>query len=282
MATLNKTSVRRAVSKAEAKIATALVKRRRDIDLMFSGFLSRAENLIRRARRGEGDMIALREAIEIADQMAALAEEAGLRSLVENFLDEFEPLTDEALRYFKSFKGFKTEDPLGGVDETHLDAWVRFSERRLRRSVDQQLLAPIQESFLQAAFGALPRQQIVETIIQRGTTLRPDQVVVAVDSSFRDYQREVTVLKAQELLGDDPIYLYTGPLDDITSEQCEFMLTYSPHGVPGMLYQSEITVDLHPKLRDNPLIHGGHPRCRHKWMPVTEEFATEQGFVADG
>ncbi len=280
MTTLTKTSIRRAVTRQDDKVNKLLKAYSRDVQGMFDGFLVRVENLLQKQKLSKTDLIDIREAITLADQMASLISDAGLSSLVEDFLDEFEPLTEDALRYFKGFKGFNTEDPLGGVDETHLDAWAKFSERNLRRSTDRHLIAPIQQSFLQSAFGGLPRSTIVRDIIQKGTTLRPDQVVVVVESSFRDYQREVTTLKAQELLGDNPIFQYTGPpsSDPTISEQCAFMIDYAPHGVPGMLYQDEITIDLHPKLRDNPLIHGGHPRCRHKWMPISLEYAIQEGF----
>lgn len=265
----------------DKRVEKLLRRYNRDVARMFDSYITKVQNLILSQKVNERGLIELREALNLGNRMADLIADAGLEDVVENFLDEFEPLTEEALEYFKQFKGFKSKDPLGDVDETHLDAWVLQSEKRLRGQVDASLVAPIQQSFLQAAFGQLPRDAIVEDIFKRGTTLTPAQVVTAVDSSFRDYQRQVTVLKGQELLGENPIYIYVGPDDEITSEQCKFMLGLNRHGVPGMLYQDEITTDLHEKLRDNPLIAGGHPRCRHQWMPITPEEAEARGFVLD-
>lgn len=278
---LSKSKIKKAVNTQDASVDAFVKRRERDVKRLFQSFVIKIESLINKASTDKADLIDLREALKLANDFADIAADAGLDEMVDDFLDDFEPLTDQALKYFKDVPGFKRKDPLGGVDETHLDAWKNFSERLVRRSVDAALVGPLQQSFLQSAFGQVPRKQIVEDIVLRGTNLRRDQVVVTVDQSFRDYQREVTVLKAQDLLGENPIYQYSGPLDDITSDQCEFMLLHDPHGVPGMLYQDEITVDLHPKLRDNPLIHGGHPRCRHKWMPVTLEYAVSVGFEVD-
>ena len=274
-------SEKRAVITRDKRVEKLLRRYNRDVARMFDSYITKVQNLLLTQKVNERGLIELREALNLGNRMADLIADAGLEDVVENFLDEFEPLTEEALEYFKQFKGFKSKDPLGDVDETHLDAWVLQSEKRLRSQVDASLVAPIQQSFLQAAFGQLPRDAIVEDIFKRGTTLTPAQVVTAVDSSFRDYQRQVTVLKGQELLGENPIYIYVGPDDEITSEQCKFMLGLNRHGVPGMLYQDEITTDLHEKLRDNPLIAGGHPRCRHQWMPITHEEAEARGFVLD-
>lgn len=278
MAQLTSRHLKKTVNAQDGTVDAFVKRKERDIRRLFASYVLRVESLLSKAKTDQADLIALGEALNLADQMSTLIADAGLEDLVDDFLDDFEPLTRQALQYFKNLPGFNKKDPLGGIDETHLDAWMAFSERLVRRRVDQSLVAPLQESFLQAAFGQLPRKLIVQNIVQRGTQLRQDQVVVAVESSFRDYQREVTVLKAQDLLGDNPIYQYSGPNDSIISDQCLFMLEHDPHGVPGMLYQDEITVDLHEKLRDNPLIHGGHPRCRHKWMPVTKEYALDQGF----
>ena len=118
--------------------------------------------------------------------------------------------------------------------------------------------------------------QAIANITQLETTLTPRQVTTLVTDSFGQYQRAVTAQKA-DTLGLE-IYWFTGPLDRITSEQCRFLLTINRHGVPGMLYKDEISADLHPELQGDPLIMGGHWNCRHKYMPVTADFAQEQGF----
>lgn len=274
-------SEKQTVTIRDKRVEKLLRRYNRDVVRMFDSYITKVQNLILSQKANERGMIELREALNLGNRMADLIGDAGLEDVVENFLDEFEPLTEEALEYFKEFKGFKRKDPLGDVDETHLDAWVLQSEKRLRGQVDASLVAPIQQSFLQAAFGQLPRDAIVEDIFKRGTTLTPAQVVTAVDSSFRDYQRQVTVLKGQELLGENPIYIYVGPDDEITSPQCQAMLRVNRHGAAGMLYQDEITTELHENLRDNPLIHGGHPRCRHQWMPISQDEAIARGFEVD-
>ena len=97
-----------------------------------------------------------------------------------------------------------------------------------------------------------------------------------VEDAFAGYQRTVQAEVADNLGME--IFIYIGPADQITSEQCTAMFNVNLHGVPGMLYKNEITVNLHPKLRRDPLIGGGHPRCRHHWSPITTDYAVELGF----
>lgn len=56
------------------------------------------------------------------------------------------------------------------------------------------------------------------------------------------------------------------------------MLEYDKHGAPGFYYLDEITTDLHEDLVYPPLINGGHPNCRHKFYPVTLDYAKSKGF----
>lgn len=117
--------------------------------------------------------------------------------------------------------------------------------------------------------------------VEEGLSLA--QAEVMVNDAFASFQRAVLVETAAAV--DLEIFVYIGPDDDITSDQCVEMLHVDKHGAEGMLYKEEITPDLHPNLAKygrNPLIGGGHPNCRHHWSPVTVDYAVSEGFEIEG
>lgn len=250
----------------------------RKVKKLFDDYTVRVASVL-----GTSDVERIEEAQEIialADDLADLLVDAGVEDLVNDFLDKFSPLAIDAIEYFEEFEQISKSDPLGGIDATVLDAYITGSEERLRDITDRSLVQPIQDSFLEIMYGGLSRETLVDQILQRGTTLRPDQVVVLINQQFANFQRQVTVMKGDEVFGENPLFQYLGPLDDITSPQCREMLTINKHGAPGILYKDEITIDLHPNLAriGNPLLNGGHPRCRHKWVPISLNYAKSQGF----
>lgn len=229
--------------------------------------------LIKLLRKGgsETDLINMSDAAETISQLSQVLIDSGYGDIVAAYNAKFPELTANALNYFEAF-GVKPS--LAGIDEEGLHAIINFGRNELTAHIEAALVAPVQSHLLQAAVGNVSRSELVDTILALDpNTLRAE---VLVDDIYAQYQRSVTVQKGDVL--DMEIYVYLGPDDDITSEQCDAMLHVDTHGVEGMLYKDEITVDLHDKLTRNPLIGGGHPRCRHQWSPVTEDYAVSLGF----
>jgi len=173
-----------------------------------------------------------------------------------------------------------------GVDIASLDGYITFEQQQLRDLVDNRLVRPFRDALIQANLGALEPEQvegILESLIERyqitnarGNVFSDRQVETLVADSYVRYQRHVQDEKAKAL--ELEIYHYLGPFDQRTRASCREMLTVNRHGVAGMLNRSEITTSLHPELRDNPLQAGGGFNCRHRWYPVTNEYAREQGY----
>lgn len=257
------------------KNLTAAQKRfAKQLDKLYRDYTARFEALIRRPQNFDAqDRMNLARGQRIIEQLNALLSDAGMDDLVADYTDHFGTLTKDALKYFALVDESVT---LSGVDRTTLTGFIRFSETTLRTIVDARLVQPLAEGIFQATLGGLSRDAIVSDLVARSDSLSIAQAQVVVGDSFAQYQRTVTAEKADSLGLE--VYLYQGPDDEITSEQCSFMLNYDEHGLEGAFFKDEISADLHENLRANPLIAGGHPRCRHRWAPIPLDAAIEMGF----
>ncbi len=262
------------VVRQDAELKKAQDRFRKRIRSLMSNFRAQFEKAARKdAELSKTNQIKLASAVKIAGQMEDLLTRAGMDDLVSDYVDAFEPLMKSSLRYLEKVG---VDSALSGVSERALKAYVDFTENSLRKEVDSRLVAPLERGIFESVFGGRSRKSVIDELVARGSNLRTDQIETLVSDSFTRYQRAVTVEGARD--SGLEVFVYVGPNDEITSPQCEFLLTIDTHGMPGALYKDEITKDLHPALRSSPLIDGGHPNCRHKYMPITLEFAISQGF----
>jgi hypothetical protein len=254
----------------------SLARRRfnRQIRTMLKNYRAQVEALLRRPKTFDaGDRLKIAAAQRIADQLTTVLGESGMNDLVADYKDEFPALTKSSLKYFSALD----ESPsLAGVDKDRLKAYVRFTTGNLTESLNKRYVYPVQEAIFQTTFGTQSIPDAIDNVMSRFDNMSPANAETLVIDNLIKYERAVTVEKARAV--DLNIYIYTGPDDEITSEQCQFLLGINDHGLEGALYEDEISADLHEKLTDNPLIAGGHINCRHKYMPVTLDFAVSMGF----
>lgn len=254
---------------------TAVQRRfERRIRTFLGNYGARIEAMMRRPNISKAEMFDITVATKIANDLKRIMIDAGSDDLIAEFVDEFGPATKSALQYFARVSGAKAD--LAGVDKESLQSLISFTEGTLRETVDRRYLFPVQEAVFQAAMGSINMPTAIDSIMSRAEELSEAQVTTLITDSFVQYQRTVTVQKG-DALGLE-VFIYTGPDDDVTSDQCRALLGYDEHGLEGGFYKDEITADLHPALKGNPLIAGGHVNCRHRFMPVTEDFAVEMGF----
>lgn len=258
------------------KARTKATKRiENELQKLYDDYFARVKALINSPKVLKvGEATTLESTTKMIGQLSTILHESGFDDVIEGYLDQFDHLAKTALDYYTAFGALSPS--FAGISTETLDAYVRFTETELRNFVPRKVIAPIQSALLQVNYGNLERTAVYEQVAAIETTITTTQAVVLVDDAFASFQRAVLQETATAL--DLGIFLYLGPDDDITSEQCEHMLHVNEHGVEGMLYKDEITIDLHPKLTRNPLIGGGHPRCRHHWSPVTNDFAASMGF----
>jgi len=250
----------------------------KELKKLYRDYFARVRSLIatdRELRRT--DAMQLQAATRMIGELTGILRDSGFSDVVRNYGTQFEPLAQVAASYYEPFG---LDPSLAGVSRESLQAYVRFSQVEFGYQVNKELVRPVQSALMQANFGSLSRDQVIDQVVKLDERTNVAKATGFVDDSFAQFQRTVITQKGDNL--DLEIYQYLGPDDSITSDQCEAMLHVNRHGVPGMLYKDEITVKLHPKLARDPLTGGGHMRCRHQWSPVTEEYAVSLGFRPRG
>lgn len=263
------------IDAARKKAAQRIEK---NIEKLFADYFARVKAMVGDPRELKaGDAANAASTVKMMTQLESLLIEAGFEDVIEKYVDEFPTLTKAALQYYTAFGAIPS---LAGVSTETLDAYIRFTEGKLRDIVTERALDPVRTALLRVNFAGAPREAVYQEVALLEETLSLRQVEVMVDEAFSSFQRAVLVETADAL--EVEIYQYIGPDDEITSEQCEEMLHVDYHGVEGMLYKDEITVDLHEKLTRDPLTGGGHPNCRHHWSPVTADYAESLGFELRG
>lgn len=220
--------------------------------------------------------------IDLAEQqqMIALAqdilEEAGYGDVVDRFREELGKVEKESIRYFKEFMD-KTPT-YSGVAREAIELMSDAFVENLDLTIDQRLVKPLENYVRQTTLALNDRKQAVQEIaryIDTSGIVRKDgeqftavNIETLVAETPRRFAEVIRATQATEL--GLQVFVYTGPLDKVTSEQCEFLLTEKPHGAAGMWYREEIKVGMHPELKENPLTARGHYGCRHQWGPVDE------------
>jgi hypothetical protein len=263
----------RRLSVQQQKIA--LKKFEKELQALYDRYFIRVARLISNpAGSSKTDAINLIDASKTIAELSQVLIDSGFEDVIGAYVDEFPTLTRRALGYYEAF-GVKPS--LAGIDEESLHAIVSFGETELTSHINAALVSPVQSHLFQAAVGNVARAELVATILETSNIASTARAEVLVDDIYAQFQRSVTVQKADVL--NMEVFQYLGPDDAITSDQCETMLHINRHGIEGFLYKDEITIDLDPNLTRNPLIGGGHPRCRHQWSPVTEDYAVSLGFV---
>jgi hypothetical protein len=262
----------------------AVEREGKDIQEVQSQFKRELQALIRRYERlvkkaiddglGAGNKTArLAEVTKILDELDRVLELAGLDELRAYNIQKFRDLTASSLKYFTD-AGADLSKISTSIDV--FDAYIRHTNINLEKMLDVQLVEPVRSQMFGSVFGGISNQQIYDNI----ATMLPELSVTRVEQSFNwaveSFQRQVTV-ETGDRLGLE-VYEFVGPSDAITSPQCQAMLEYDEHGAAGFYYKDEITTDLHENLIYPPLTNGGHPGCRHKFLPVTLDYAKSKGF----
>lgn len=225
--------------------------------------------------------IDLAEQQQVVDSMRELLTESGYDAVVNEFESSLSEVGQDALKYFAEY--YDKTPTFGGASKEFLDALASDLLDELDYQVDSQLVRPLENAVRNSVLSLETRAEQVADItkvINEGSVLRRDgkqftqaNIETLVSDAPRRFGQQVRNEQATELALD--VFIYTGPLDAVTSEQCIFLLTEAKHGAQGFWYRDEISADMHPKLRENPLVARGHYNCRHTWMPTTEDAAKE-------
>lgn len=250
-------------------------------------FSVRSLVVIRDLLDGRGEPAKGQDAIDLGMLIADALLDSGLEDVAKDFRKDFKKVEEAGLEYFDVFA---SEMAKPGFDVTDIRAFATVQEQAFLDLADQRLVQPMRDAVLNGILGNRDSDTIMADVRrimdERGILTRDrigftdTQLETLVEDSYRRYYRVTKMTQANEL-GMEVIW-FQGPDDDLTSDQCRFLLTKAPHGVPNMWLKEEFTTELHPALKQDPLVAGGHWNCRHTVNPVTLGFAESMGFRAPG
>jgi len=255
------------IDRIQARLKRELARLRTQLEKELRNFLSDKRNV------SKGDRLSLATAVKTVRELDRMLIDAGFPEFLDSRTEAFGELTRSSLKYFKNLgQAYKLSD----VSLDAFDAYIRLTEATLVTEIQARLLSPIKTALFQSSFGSLSRDEALSYVSTIADNIPLSRVEQTLDWAFESFQRAVTAETADRLGLE--IFQYVGPDDALTSPQCQAMLSVNTHGAEGMLFRDEITTDLHEDLVYDPLINGGHPNCRHKWVPVSTEYAESQGF----
>ena len=217
--------------------------------------------------------LALKQQVYV--QVNEVLENAGLDSVLRKHLENFPVLTDSALSLFTEFNNPQALNWVG-VSQDNLTAVVGAYRDNLVRELDQKLVAPMQSAVLSQTFLVDRTDDAVEAVLSTMDNISVRQAQRLVDDQYNQYSRAVK-LETANRLGLN-VFVYVGPLDKATSPQCREILTGASKGAPAGYYKREdINTGMASGLSYDPFLYGGHPGCRHQFVPLSDEEAEELG-----
>lgn len=249
---------------ARARMQRALDKLYRDYVLRIKDYLADSSDL---SSVEIYDIVAATTSI---NKLTAILRDAGMEDMIAIYLEQFPELTKGALDYFKQFNAAS----MAGIDRQMLGTLIKYTEITLRTELDRKFVAPVQQAIMEAALGRASIADAVASITNTASSITTGQLEAYASNAYDVYLRTVTNEKA-EALGMD-VYIYVGPDDARTSEQCKEILDGGEHGVPGLYLRDEINDGMADGLDGDPFTNGGHFNCRHRFAPTTRARAIEQ------
>lgn len=276
-------AVRRKLEKADRVLDDATIETMESLQNAVENYAFRLETMLRRAFDDEGELPRLKDALALGEQLADALLDAGMEKTLGVFAKRMKTVEKQAAEYFTSFGVPKT---MAGIDRVSLRSLVRAQEQKFVNLVDRKLIAPVQDALSSSIVGGRTSQQALEYVMNAarnsgaltrdGVPFTDVQIETLVSDSFRRHYRQAKAMKADEL--GMRIVWFQGPDDAVTSPQCRALLKSGKHGVPNMYLVPEFNTSIHPALKEDPLIAGGHYGCRHTVSYVTPEFAEQMGF----
>ena len=287
---LTREELERAQRRADSKADEAAAETVSALRKFLTNYVRNFKAVLLDTSLKESDLIDLAEQEQIVRTAKELLTESGYNEVVQEFEKSLATVGKEAIEYFRVY--FDETATYGGISKRLIDKMAELQIQELGFQVNNKLVRPLETQIRNSTLTLKSRKEAVEDIanaIENGGILRRDgqqftnyNVETLVAESNRRFMQFVRN-EVSEDLGLE-VYVYSGPLDSRTSDQCRFLLGGSRHGAPGFWYKDEITTALHPELKANPLVARGHFNCRHEWLPVDEAGAKriDPSFVPRG
>jgi hypothetical protein len=186
-------------------------------------------------------------------------------------LAEFDQLFAEELRLIqREFKeiGISEEQMFANLSIDQLDQVMRFQELVLENKLDSLIDDAEGRMFLSLLSGTPLDPSLEEQRVSRALN---SSIKTEANTLRAGFARATQFASAKAL--DLDLFLYIGPDDDITRPFCEDLLSRDPpiytlDEIDRM--DNEQGLDVHE-------FAGGY-NCRHRWRPITQEYARELGW----
>ena len=144
------------------------------------------------------------------------------------------------------------------VEANVLSAYATLNEQLLENSILRNISGHIRTEVISGAKAGLNASQIAERVTNSSISNRQMQTVV--NTTLNTYSRAVTN-SMMDNAPDNTKYVYIGPVDDRTRDECIDMSS------AGELTESQIL----SQYGEAVLIDGGGMNCRHKWEIASTE-----------
>lgn len=215
----------------------------------------------------------LADAIKVRADLLDLLSESGFSDFISTYAETFPAVARNALEQFATFN---EQTILSGVSAQALEAYAAQQTFLMQNLVNNQVVEPLMQQLFSGIIADTTPETLIRNIESVTSSLSTAQVETLVSDSLTQFNRITTRLKADELGFE--LYIYLGPQDDRTSEQCQAIFDEAPYGVPGLWKKEDINAGMVEGLDGDPFVMGGHWNCRHEFRPIDLQSAIELGF----
>lgn len=254
--------------RAQQKLLNAQIRAQ---DAEIELFLARLEELLKSSTRKIASLVkntqSARDAILQLNDLEQVLIDAGLAKAVSRLRNAY---AAELRTIQDSFQLTGVEKPsiFTSVDRDVVEALINNDLSRVGVAI-KQTLGDVQAQLTSAVI--LQQPPAVNDILGQTTPTLLRQVRAEINTSMTSFNRTVTAKKAIDLYGDNPSFIYLGPIDKVTRPFCSGVLTGR---TPAIYTLSEINGMKNDQIE--PVItYGGGYNCRHVWRPVSKELAKE-------
>ena len=154
-------------------------------------------------------------------------------------------------RYIETLKGL---EPFAAVTEATLQTLIQTDLIVYQSKILEQG-EMMRKLMIESIVGKQSEAQFASKLVDVG--LRPDQANALVNDSLRKFSRNVS----REMAAKAPknkLYIYEGPIDDRTSDECMEILAAGP-----------LTLEQIDSRFSGTFTSGTHFGCRHEYHPYT-------------
>ena len=150
----------------------------------------------------------------------------------------------------------KNMQSFADISETVIESLIRTDlivyQNKIKDKIDV-----MKKLMIESVIGDLPVNEFEDIVSSFGLT--PSQAEALVDDSLRKFSRNVT----REMANNAPeskLYIWSGPIDDRTSDECLKLIALGPMTIAQFNSQSAGAFN-----------NGTHFGCRHEPLPFTKK-----------